>query len=130
MHGRYLLDTNIVIALFKQDAAVQARLSAAAEILLPSTVLGELYFGAAKSDQPQQNEARIDEFARGSCTVLGTDSETARLYGSIKADLKRQGRPVPENDVWIAASARQYGLTLVTRDLHFERIQGLLIEAW
>jgi tRNA(fMet)-specific endonuclease VapC len=93
-------------------------------------VLGELYFGAAKSDRPSQNAARIDDFTGSSGIVIGIDGETARLYGSIKAELKRQGKPVPENDIWIAASARQHGLTLVTRDRHFQHIRDLLIEVW
>lgn len=61
--GRYLLDTNIVTALFKQNAAVHAELAAAEQVLLPSTVLGELYYGAARSGRPQQNLEQLEEFA-------------------------------------------------------------------
>jgi tRNA(fMet)-specific endonuclease VapC len=129
MNGSYLLDTNVVIALFDREAQVQDRLHSAAEILLSSTVLGELHFGAASSDRPQQNLARLETFA-ASCTVLATDAETARLFGSIKAMLKKSGRPIPDHDIWIAASARQYGLTLVTRDRHFDEVSGLPTEAW
>jgi predicted nucleic acid-binding protein len=68
--GRYLLDTNIVTALFKHDAAVHTELAAASEVLLSSTVLGELYYGAARSGQPRQNLERLEEFA-ATCNCSG-----------------------------------------------------------
>jgi tRNA(fMet)-specific endonuclease VapC len=100
MSGSYLPDTNIVIAVLEREAEVEVRLRAASEILLPSTVLGELHYGAASSAKPRQNVARIEEFA-ASCTILATDAETARLFGSIKAELKRDGRPVPDKLYWV-----------------------------
>ncbi|HYL04797.1 MAG TPA: type II toxin-antitoxin system VapC family toxin [Thermoanaerobaculia bacterium] len=127
--GRYLLDTNIVTALFKQDAAIHAGLAAAEEVLLPSTVLGELYYGAARSARRQENVERLEEFA-ATCTVLATDGQTARVYGRIKDELRSRGRPIPDNDLWIAASARQHGLVLVTRDHHFKQVDGIQTEAW
>ena len=127
--GRYLLDTNVVTALFKHDAAVHAELAAASEVLLSSTVLGELYYGAARSGQPRQNLERLEEFA-ATCTVLATDGHTARVYGSIKDELRQRGRPIPDNDLWIAASARQHSLILVTRDHHFSQVTGLRRAAW
>lgn len=104
MSRSYLLDTNVVIALFEQEAQVQARLSAAAEILLSSTVVGELHCGAASSGRSQQNLAQVEEFV-ASCTVLSTDAGTARLFGSIKAELKRNGRPLGQqiDGAWITA---------------------------
>jgi tRNA(fMet)-specific endonuclease VapC len=127
--GRYLLDTNIVTALFNQDPAIQARLAAAEEILLSLVVLGELYYGAMRSGRHQQNLARIDEFA-GICTVLATDRDTARIYGSLKEELAKRGKPIPDNDLWIAASAQQHQLVLVTRDRHFTHFVALQAEAW
>jgi tRNA(fMet)-specific endonuclease VapC len=129
MSGRYLLDTNMVIALFGGDAEVQARLDVAREVLVSSIALGELHFGAAKSSHPEANGAKVDEFG-AACTVIGTDAGTARSYGLIKAQLKRKGRPIPQNDIWIAACALQHGLVLATRDGHFEDVEGLQIEAW
>jgi len=73
--------------------------------------------------------ARIDEFALSS-SVLGCDTDTAREYGTIKDMLRTKGRPIPENDIWIAAIGRQYGLILVTQDTHFEEIEGLKVETW
>ncbi|MBV8199065.1 MAG: type II toxin-antitoxin system VapC family toxin [Acidobacteria bacterium] len=127
--GRYLLDTNVVTALFKQDAAIHAELATAGEVLLASTVLGELYYGAARSARRQDNLERLEEFA-ATCTVLATDAQTARIYGVIKDELRSRGRPIPDNDLWIAASARQHGLVLVTRDNHFKQVDGLQTALW
>jgi len=129
MNGRFLLDTNIVIAVFAQDVLVQRGLGEAAEVYLPTIVLGELYYGAHRSAHAKSNVARIYELA-GSTAVLGCDIETARQYGQIKQALRAKGRPLPENDMWIAAIARQHGLTLVSRDEHFRGITDLLVEMW
>src|SRR5690349_2836081 len=116
--GRYLLDTNVVIALFADDASVKARLAAAAEVFVAATVLGELYFGAKKSGRPAANVAKVDQFAAAN-SVLPCDAATARHYSDVKDGLRLKGRPIPENDIWIAAVALQHGLTLVSRDAHF-----------
>jgi len=129
MSGRFLLDTNIVIALFAGEADIQEYLEQAEEVSVPCIVLGELYFGARKSGRARENLARIDEFAL-SASVLGCDTDTAREYGAIKDMLRVKGRPIPENDIWIAAIAVQYGLILVTRDTHFDEIDGLKVEIW
>ena len=114
MPGRVLLDTNIVIALFAGEKLVHERLAECPEVFLSSTVLGELYYGALKSSQAGANFARIGELA-AAVTILPCDAATARLYGEIKASLRLKGRPIPENDIWIAAVAQQYGLSLATR---------------
>ena len=62
--------------------------------------------------------------------VLVCDPGTAWEYARIKIDLRSKGRPIPENDIWIAATARQHGLTLVTRDQHFSAVDGLKCDAW
>jgi tRNA(fMet)-specific endonuclease VapC len=129
MNGRFLLDTNIVIAIFATEATVQMELAKASEVFISSVVLGELYYGAYKSTRATDNLARIQEFAARN-TVLGCDGETAQEYGIIKNQLRARGRPIPENDIWIAATARQHNLTLVTRDGHFGEVDGLGIEAW
>lgn len=129
MAGRFLLDTNIIIAHFAKEPAVEQNLAAAPEVFLSSFALGELYYGACKSARVTTNIRRIDEFAAKN-TVLTCDTETARGYGRIKNDLRAKGKPTPENDIWIAAIARQYDLTLVTRDEHFNEIEGLAVEVW
>lgn len=129
MSGKYLLDTNIVIALFADDTSIKENLVKAEEIFLPSVVIGELYYGAHKSARAKENFARIDEFA-SSNIILGCDVDTARAYGEIKNGLRVKGRPLPENDIWIAAIAIQHNLMLVSRDGHFSEIENLKVIAW
>ncbi|MHB8482466.1 MAG: PIN domain-containing protein [Nitrospiria bacterium] len=129
MSGRYLLDTNIIIALFSEDQKIHQNIANASEIFIPSIAIGELYFGAFKSVRMKENHARIDEFTQNSA-VLSCDIETAKKYGNIKNRLKEKGRPIPENDLWIAAIAQQYGLTLVSRDTHFDNVEDLQVEVW
>ena len=129
MAGRFLLDTNIVIALFAQDAGVLQRLEEAEEVFLPSIFLGELYYGARKSAKTEANVSRVDELAERS-SVLVCDGETAQHYGEVKNLLRVKGRPLPENDIWVAAVALQHGLILVTRDAHFNEIADLIVVAW
>jgi tRNA(fMet)-specific endonuclease VapC len=62
--------------------------------------------------------------------LLLCDEQTARQYGRISQQLRKKGRPIPQNDMWIAALALQHGLTLVTRDAHFSHIDGLLLQDW
>ncbi len=128
MPGSVLLDTNVVVALFAADGAVQAR-ARHTDIVLPSTVWGELYFGARKSGRAASNLSRLDDFA-ASVPIVACDGVTARYYGQIKDSLRLKGRPIPENDIWVAAVAMQYGLPLATRDQHFKEVDGLLIENW
>ncbi|HBQ28335.1 twitching motility protein PilT [Peptococcaceae bacterium SCADC1_2_3] len=129
MSGKFLLDTNIIIALFTGDASIQKNLALASKVFIPVIVLGELYYGARKSGQMEKNLARIEEF-EASISVITCDTSTARVYGLIKDQLRKKGRPIPENDIWVAAVARQKGLVLVTRDAHFFEIENLKIENW
>lgn len=129
MNGRFLLDTNIVIALFAKDPSVQDRIRDATEVFVPATVLGELYYGAQKSKHVQENLERINNFAKDN-VVIACTTETAKQYGQIKSLLRKKGRPIPDNDIWIAAISKQYSFTLVSRDTHFNEIEDLLIEEW
>lgn len=129
MTGRFLIDTNIVIALFASDSTVKQHLSNAIEVFTAAIVLGELYYGAYKSSRTKENISRINEFGFKN-TVLLCDALTAQWYGQVKNSLRKKGRPIPENDIWIAAIALQYDLILVTRDDHFQEIDGLQVERW
>ena len=105
--SRFLLDTNIVIAFFAGDGDVTAKLAQTGEVFVPIVVIGELLFGARKSSRVTENIARINDLAATS-TILPCDLGTAAPYGEVKDQLRRKGRPIPENDVWIAAVARQH----------------------
>jgi tRNA(fMet)-specific endonuclease VapC len=129
MTGSLLLDTNLVIALFANDSKAGELIATATGVFVPTIVFGELFFGARKSGRPDENIARIAEFAVRT-SVLSCDVQTAFTYGIIKDSLRRKGTPIPENDVWIAAVAIQRDLTLGTRDAHFSNVDQLRLVAW
>lgn len=129
MTGEVLLDTNIVVALLKSEPAARDRFEQQGEASISIVTLGELLFGAERSQRADDNRQRAEAFADG-CTVRGVSRETARRYGVIKKQLKEKGRPIPENDIWIAATAQEHDLVLVTRDPHFQEIDALRLQAW
>ena len=129
MSGSYLLDTNIIIALFASEEVVRGSFAQAGEVFVPSIVVGELYYGARKSVRTTENLSRIDELVAESAMMV-CDAETAQHYGEVKNKLRLKRRPLPENDIWIAALALQHNLTLVTRDAHFQEIENLQVVAW
>ena len=98
-------------------------------VYICTIVLGELCFGAFKSVRTADNLVRIEQFT-AQYDLLDVDKTTARHYGQIKLGLQRKGRPIPENDIWIASIAIQYNLPLVTRDAHFGAVDGLTTETW
>jgi tRNA(fMet)-specific endonuclease VapC len=124
VNGKALVDTNVVIALFAGEPVVIEHLQRQSEVFLCVPVLGELRYGAQASARVESNLARLDQFATA-VIVLPCDSETAAYYGSVKFHLRKKGRPLPENDIWIAAIAKQHNLTVVTRDARFQEIENL-----
>jgi tRNA(fMet)-specific endonuclease VapC len=124
-----VLDTNIVIALFANEAGITDQLATMDEVFIPSIVIGELFYGAMKSSRAAENLRRVDHFVSIS-SVLGCDAQTGLRYAQIKNEARARGRPLPENDLWIAAIALQHDLPLVTRDMHFDGIEALATTAW
>ena len=104
MNGRYLLDTSIAVDLLRDVPAVRQRLQNGVRACISITVLGELLFGAERSHRPQENRDRVMAFA-ADCIILKCDEQTAGLYAAVKAGLAVKGKPIPENDIWIATSA-------------------------
>lgn len=129
MTGKVLLDTNIVVGLFKDDPAIRRSLAQHPEVLVPAVVLGELYYGAQKSARVDKNLQQINRFLT-EAAVIESNAATAYEYGLIKNELRLKGLPIPENDLWIAAVARQHDLVLVSRDSHFNHVDGLKLESW
>lgn len=101
-----LLDTNIVIELFKGNPSIITRLKNRKSVDVPVAVLGELLLGAYCSSNPKKHLKIINAFLK-KCHVLVIDDQTAKQYAIIKAGLFKKGKPIPENDIWIAATAKR-----------------------
>lgn len=127
--GKVSLDTNVLIRLFNGDESIAERIDAADDVAISVVVLGELLYGARYSARPDEKLAEIARFVT-SHNVLNCDRGTAEIYGIVKAKLRRLGKPIPENDVWIAAHALQFGVPLVTDDAHFGVVDGLTLDSW
>lgn len=128
----YLLDTNVWIALLKNDAAVKARVQRVGldALYLCAPVWSELWFGACKSQRIAENQARIRELV-AFVPSLPFDNCAGEHCGEIRALLAREGRPIGPYDLQIAAIARTSGLCLVTRNVtEFNRVPDLFIENW
>jgi tRNA(fMet)-specific endonuclease VapC len=119
-----ILDTNAVSALADGDpAAVRVFLRSGAASL-PVIVLGEYRFGIAQSRNWNRYEEWLCDFAANS-QVLNIDQQTAAHYARIRLELKKSGRPIPSNDIWIAALALQHAQSIMSRDTHFDAIKGI-----
>jgi tRNA(fMet)-specific endonuclease VapC len=129
MGGIYLLDTNTAVALLNKSPQVREVIARSDEIHISAIAIGELYFGAEKSGRVEINRQRVDEIAEN-YSVLTCDAQTAHLYGVAKHNLRTKGKPIPENDLWIAATALQHDLILLSRDAHFQAVDGLIVQGW
>jgi len=123
---RIALDTNAYSAGARGDEKAVALLRAAHQIILPFVVLAELRGGFAAGTIGRRNEARLAEFlASPRVTVAYADEQTTHHYAAVFAQLRRQGTPIPTNDLWIAAIVLQHDLVLFTRDAHFSKLPQL-----
>ena len=119
-----ILDTNALSAWAEGLAAVQAPLRSARRLVVPSIVLGEYYFGIRQSSRRRGYEDWLSRSLPLAEVALVTHA-TADVYAEVRLELKRAGNPIPTNDVWIAALARQYALPLLSNDTHFDRVDGV-----
>lgn len=120
------LDTNAAIGFLAGEAGWVNLLRLYGRVCMPVVVLGELRYGALNSARPEANLAAIDALVRG-CSILGIDDATAVVYAGLRHGLKRRGRPIPENDVWIAAVCVQHGVGLASLDGHFREVESLVV---
>ena len=118
-----ILDTNGLSALADGDAALEPIVREATEIAVPVIVLGEYRYGIRQSREGARYETWLKE-SLSAYRVLTVDEETTKHYAAIRGELKRKGRPIPANDVWVAAFTRQHALPLLTRDKHFDWVPG------
>ena len=129
MSRELLLDTSAVIPHLRRNEAVTDLLAGADYLYLPIVVLGELYHGAHRLPFPGKQLEKIQMFLRA-VTLLGLGTSTAEQFGQISAQLSSEGRSIPTNDVWVAATAREHGLPLVAEDEHFSRVPGINVVHW
>ena len=124
---RIAIDTNRYSDLARGDKAVQTAVQNAEEVFVPFPVLAELRIGFLGGSKGADNERQLREFLRrAGVSVLFADEPTTRHFASLMLQLRRQGTPLPINDVWIAALTLQHGLTLYARDKHFDHIPQLM----
>jgi len=124
--NKILMDTNCYAAYLAGDREVLQALTEANSTFMSIFVLGELYAGFKGGTREKENRNILRVFLKKpSVITLNASIETAELFGMVKNTLKQAGRPIPINDVWIAAHALEYGAMLVTRDKHFLNIPGL-----
>ncbi len=123
------IDANAYIAFAGGDPAAAAAIGGAGTLYLPAAVLGELLYGALNSGRPQRNAALVRAFA-ARCVLLPVTEAVAARYAEVRISLRQQGRPIPENDVWIAATCLEAALPLLTADIHFSAVDGLTVRGW
>jgi len=103
----------------------------AERIVLSAVALGELFAGFRGGERERRNRDELERFLSSPRVALApVDEETAERYGEILVHLRRTGTPIPTNDVWIAATAMQRGLTLHTTDVHFQRVPHVMVRLY
>jgi tRNA(fMet)-specific endonuclease VapC len=124
-----ILDTNALSAAADDDPAIIPLLARADQIAIPVIALGEYRYGIAQS----RHRASYAEWLKGllhDCLVLDTNEPTTHHYAEITLALKQKGKPIPTNDIWIAALCRQHSLPLLSRDRHFDLVPGMKRIGW
>jgi tRNA(fMet)-specific endonuclease VapC len=122
------LDTSVAIDVLA-DRAESLTSQAITEFLLPVPVVGELHYGALNSRKAEDNLAEVERLV-ARCRVLDITAATAVVYARLRLDLKMKGKPIPENDLWIAAVCVEHDVKLAAVDGHFDEIDGLQRFEW
>lgn len=125
---KVLLDTNAYVALRRGDEAVAHVVRGAEKVIFSAIVAGELIHGFRNGSRSQENTRDLTRFLeRPEVLFIPVGWDTADRFGRIATALRKQGTPIPTNDVWIAAHAMETGADLISFDRHFGHVQGL---AW
>ena len=128
MEVKLLFDTNRYADMARGEPSVVARMEAAEWLFLSVIVVGELRTGFAGGSRSQQNAREFERILkRPNTSILLLDEQTPEFYASVFHALRLLGKPIPTNDMWIAAQALQHGLALDTRDGHFQHVPGLTL---
>ena len=126
MNGK-LVDTNVIIRFFKGETELFSLFDYMENLYVSSISVGELMYGAELSKKSDFNRENYFCFCQ-QMKVLYPDLEVAKSYGKIKASLKEKGKPIPENDIWIAATCHAADLTLITADSDFDFVDEISVE--
>jgi tRNA(fMet)-specific endonuclease VapC len=125
-----ILDTNAVSALLAgRNEPLQRVLDVADQHHLPLPVIAEYQYGLLHLPRPQRLQSLFRRLEADSIILL-PDRLTADAYADIRQELKKKGQPIPENDIWIAALARQFDLEVVSQDAHFDSVPRLRRIGW
>jgi predicted nucleic acid-binding protein len=124
-----ILDTNALSALSEGDSKLRSVLNARPSLSVPVIVLGEFEYGILRSRRSSEYQDWLASYLPA-FDILDVSRETARYYAQIRRELQKAGKPIPANDLWIAALGRQHQLAVVTRDKHFQYVQGLETLTW
>lgn len=124
-----ILDTNALSAFADGDGKLLRVVENETELAVPVVVMGEYLYGIRQSRFRAKYEFWLTSNL-SVLTVIAIGMETARHYAEIRGEFKAAGQPVPSNDLWIAALAREHRLPLVSRDRHFQAVQGLQLLSW
>ena len=119
-----IFDTNALSAWAEGNSSVESRLLSSERLVVPSVVLGEFYFGIRQSRYRIAYEEWISQHLPLT-EIAAVTSETADVYAAIRLELKQSGSPIPQNDTWIAALARQHDLAVLSNDRHFDVVDGV-----
>ena len=124
-----LLDTSAYSQMRRGNQAIAEVVRRSETVALSAIVLGELHSGFRAGNRCADNIEQLAQFlSKPSVRVLNITEETALRYAEIDVYLRKRGRPIPRNDVWIASVALEHGLHLVTLDVHFREIPLLLVQ--
>jgi len=125
---KIVIDTNAYTRLLAGDQEILKVLAQAESVYLPVFVMGELLAGFRGGTRESENRKLLDDFlGREIVLLVPATMKTAEIFAELKHRLKKAGKPIPINDVWIAAQAMETGAFLVTYDKHFKQITGLLL---
>ena len=124
-----VLDSCIVIDILRNRGESPTKILAHPVWAVSTTTVGELIFGALNAGNPSKHVQNVELFVSKS-KILNVTLDVAEAYARIRKQLKDIGKPIPENDIWIAATAVAFDLKLITKDDHFSRIEGMKVELW
>ena len=127
--NQIMLDTSAYSAFLRGNQQIKLSLQHADEIFLNPIIIGEVLAGCIMGKRERKNRTILQEFLSSPrVKIVAIDEETSERYGVITSYLRKEGTPIPTNDLWIAASAMQYGFKILTTDKHYLKVPQIIAE--